>query len=275
MSQGFRFDLLAKSGYAARGIVFLLVGGLALFSGFAGGRPEAKSALSTLLSQPLGRLWVGAIGFGLFGFVCWRLAQAVADTDDHGTGAKGIAIRSALIASAVTYFGLSGYALGHAFLSGTGGEGSGERSLAQWIMSQPFGSYLAIAVGIGFVGGGAVTSIKGATRKFERYLRIPESQVIVTWICVYGLVARGIVFAIVGVLFVIAGLRVDPQRAGSMADALQWLRGMPFGAALYTAVAAGLAAFGVYNLVEARYRIIRSPSLNEIRRSAQTVLTRR
>lgn len=272
MPSSLRIDLLAKSGYAARGIVFLLVAALALFSGIAGGRPETKSALSTLLSQPFGRVWVGAIGIGLLGFVCWRLAQALADTDGHGTDSKGIAIRLALIGSAITYLGLAGYALGHAILAGGGSEGSGEKGLAQWIMSKPFGSYLAIAVGIGFVIGGAVTAMKGATRKFERYLQLPDNKSAISWICVYGLVARGIVFALVGILFVIAGMRVDPQQAGSMADALQWLRQMRFGSLLYTVVAVGLAAFGVYNLVEARYRIIRSPSLNAVVRSARAAL---
>lgn len=261
MLSGFRFDLLAKSGYAARGIVFLLVGGLALASGVTGSQPETKSAIATLLSQPLGRVWVGAIGLGLLGFVCWRLAQSIADTDDHGRSSKGLIIRSALIGSAFTYLGLAGYALAHSLGRGSGGEGSGEQDLAQWIMSQPFGSYLTIAVGIGFVIGGAVTAIKGLTRKFQRYLRIPDQNTIALWICVYGLVARGIVFAIIGILFITAGMHADPRQAGNMADALQWLRQMPFGPSLYVTVALGLGAFGIYNLIEARYRIIRSPSV--------------
>ncbi len=272
MPSTFRFDLLAKSGYAARGIVFMLVGGLALLSGVAGEKTETKSAISTLLSQPFGRIWVGAIGIGLLGFVCWRLAQAIADTDDHGTSAKGLVIRTALVGSAVTYLGLAGFALGHSFLAGGGDKGSGEKDLAQWIMSQPFGSYLLIAVGAGFVIGGGVTAAKGLTRKFERYLRIPDKNAVATWICIYGLVARGLVFAIIGILFITAGMKVDPQEAGSMGDAMQWLRQMPFGSALYICVAAGLAAFGIYNLIEARYRTIPSPSLSAVTRSVRSAL---
>jgi len=267
MSKGFRFDVLAKGGYTARGVVFLLIAGLALFSGVAGGRPETKSALSTLLAQPFGRIWVGMIGLGLLGFVAWRLAQSLADSDGHGRDGKALAIRAALLGSAITYLGLAGYALGRAIFLGGGSEGSGEKGLAGWIMSQPFGSYLAIAVGAGFVIGGIVTVAKGITRKFERYVKIPDSKGIVTLICVYGLVARGIVFAITGILFAYAGFRVDPQQAGSMGDALEWVRQLPFGSFLYIAVAAGLAAFGIYNLVEARYRVISNPSLADARRS--------
>ncbi|MGO8535468.1 DUF1206 domain-containing protein [Rhizobium ruizarguesonis] len=267
MIKGFRFDVLAKGGYVARGVVFLLVAGLALLSGLIGGRPETKSALSTLLEQPLGRVWVGLIGIGLLGFVAWRLAQSLADSDGHGTNGKALAIRSALLGSAITYLGLAGYALGKALFMGGGSEGSGEKDLAGWVMSQPFGSYLAIAIGAGFILGGVLTAAKGISRKFERYLQLPGQNEIVTLICIYGLVARGMVFAITGVLFAYAGFRVDPGQAGSMGDALEWLHQRPLGSFLYVAVAMGLAAFGIYNLVEARYRIVRSPSIADAKRS--------
>ncbi len=109
--------------------------------------PETKSALSALLGQPLGRVWVGLIGLGLLGFVAWRLAQSLADSDGHGRNGKALAIRSALFGSAITYLGLAAYALGNALFLGGGSEASGEKDLAGWIMSQPFGSYFAIAVG--------------------------------------------------------------------------------------------------------------------------------
>ncbi|MQX91919.1 DUF1206 domain-containing protein [Sinorhizobium meliloti] len=265
MISRFRFDLLAKAGYTARGVVFLLVAGLALFSGVKGGQPEMKSALLTLLGQPFGRVWVGLIGVGLLGFVAWRLAQSLADSDGHGSDRKGLTVRSALFGSAAIYLGLAGYALGHALFFAGGDQESGEKGLAEWIMSKPFGSYLAIAIGIGFIVGGVVTAYKGLTRKFERYLRIPDRNRVLTLICIYGLVARGAVFVIIGILFAYAGFRVDPEQAGSISDALEWLRQLPFGSILYIAVAAGIAAFGIYNLVEARYRVVRGPDLTAVK----------
>ncbi len=265
MPVNLRFELLAKFGYAARGIVFLLVAALALFSSLSGGKADTKSALVTLLEQPFGRLWVGLIGLGLLGFVAWRLAQSIADSDGHGSGGKAIVVRAALFGSALTYVSLAIYALSHALLIGGTSEGSGEQGLAQWIMSQPFGSYLAIAVGIGFIIGGVVTAAKGILRKFEKYVQVPDKHGIVAWICVYGLVARGVVFAVTGILFAYAGFLVEPGQAGSMSDALQWLRQLPFGSIVYLVVAAGLAAFGIYNLVEARYRVVRGPSLSDVK----------
>jgi hypothetical protein len=267
MSRKPNFKLIARSGYAARGIVFLLVAGLALLSGVGGGKADTKSAVATLLEQPFGRVWVGVIGLGLLGFVAWRLAQSLGDSDGHGTDRKAVVIRAAMLGSAITYLGLAGYALGHAFLGNGGSEGSGEKGLAQWVMSQPFGSYLAIMIGIGFIVGGVVTSAKGLTRKFEKYLRLPDAKGVVRVVCIYGLVARGVVFAITGILFVYAGITIDPQQAGSISGALSWVRQLPFGATLYMAVAVGLAAFGIYNLVEARYRIVREPSVGDVKRS--------
>ena len=266
MSPKPRFELLAKFGYAARGIVFLLVAALALFSGFANSDTDTKSAVSLLLEQPFGRVWVGLIGVGLFGFVAWRLVQSLMDSDGHGKDGKALIVRAALLGSAVTYTSLALYAIGHALQSG-GSEGSGEKGLAGWIMSQPFGSYLAMAVGIGFIIGGGVTAFKGIARKFEKYVKIPSGKSALTWVCIYGLVARGIVFAVTGILFAYAGYKVDPQQAGSMSDAMEWLRELPFGQIIYLVIAAGLAAFGIYNLIEARYRIVKGPSLSDMKRA--------
>lgn len=267
MPQRSKFELLARSGYVARGVVFLLVAGLALLSGVAGGNADTKSAVSQLLEQPFGRLWVGLIGLGLLGFVAWRLAQSLADSDGHGRDKKAIAIRLAMLGSAITYIFLACYALSQAFSGIRGSEGAGEKGMAQWVMSHPFGSYVAMAIGLGLIIGGVVTSAKGLTRKFERYLQLPDTKGILGVICVYGLVARGFVFAITGILFAYAGFTVDPEQAGGISDALLSLRQLPFGAALYIVVAAGLAAFGLYNLVEARYRIVRGPSVNEVKHS--------
>ncbi|MUZ83944.1 DUF1206 domain-containing protein [Agrobacterium vitis] len=262
-----KFELLARSGYFARGIVFLLVAGLALLSGVTGGKADTKGAVSKLFEQPFGRIWVALIGFGLLGFVAWRLAQSLADSDGHGRDKKAIVIRLAMLGSAITYIFLAYYALSQALSGIRGSEGTGEKGLAQWVMSQPFGSYVAMVIGLGFIIGGVMTSMKGLSRKFEKYLHLPDTNGILGMICVYGLVARGLVFAITGMFFAYAGLTLDPEQAGGISDALLSLRQLPFGAVVYIVVAAGLAAFGIYNLVEARYRVVRGPSVRDIKHS--------
>ena len=101
-----KFQWIARAGYSARAVVFFLVGGLALFSGLSGGESDTKSALDTLLQQPFGKVWVGLVALGLLGFVAWRLAQSIGNADRHEHDAKGIAVRSALLGSALVYIGL-------------------------------------------------------------------------------------------------------------------------------------------------------------------------
>lgn len=265
-----KFEWLARAGYASRGVVFLLVAGLAVFSGVGSGETNTKSALSTLLEQPMGRIWIGLIAVGLVCFVGWRLAQSLADADHHGKDAKSLVIRAALFGSAATYIGLAVYALSLAlsFDAGGGDGGSGEQGLAAWAMSKPFGRYLAGAIGLGFIIGGCITIYKGATQRFRKYLKLDDDRKSpIALVCVYGLCARGLLFAIIGIFFLYAAFTVDPNQAGSMSDALEWIRQLPFGSILYMIVAVGLAAFGIYNFVEARYRVVDAPSLSEMRRS--------
>jgi len=266
---GSNIQWMARIGYTARATVFFLVGGLALFSGIAGGRPDTKSALDNLLEQPFGRIWVGLIAIGLLGFVVWRLAQSIGNADHLPHNFRGTAIRTAFFGSAVIYAGLAYYALERALTSVSHDGGRTEKGLAEWTMSQPFGKYLAGAVAIGFIAGGCNTIAKGVLRKYQRdqseEARHSRAMAIA---CTYGLSARGILFVIVGCFFAYAAFTVNPEQAGSVSDALNWIRGLPFGGVLYSLVAIGLASFGVYNLVQARYRIVRGL---ELRDEVQTI----
>jgi len=262
-----KFQMMARAGYSARGIVFLMVAGLALFSSFAGGKADTQSALQVILEQPFGRIWIGLIGLGLAGFVVWRLAQSLANADGQDDDMKGYAIRAALFGSAITYAGLALSSLLMALQMSGGGGSGGEEGLAAWVMAQPFGRYLAGIIGIGFVVGGIVTAIKGIKRSFGRYLHLDaEKNSPAVLISIYGLVARGAVFAIIGVFFLYAAFTVDPEQAGGTAEALAYVRELPFGGILYAVVALGLAAFGIYNFVEARYRRIATPDVRDVRR---------
>ena len=263
---------LARAGYAARGIVFLLVAALALFSTFGGSsdQPDTKSALQAVLSQPLGRVWLGLIALGLLGFVAWRLAQSLANADGHKDDLKGYVIRAALLGSAATYVGLAIFAGGHALdiFAGSSDGGGSKRSIAAWLMSQPFGRILVGTVGLGFMIGGGVTIWKGISQKFRKYIKLSGDRTSpLALVCVYGLAARGAVFAIIGILFAYAAFQVDPDKAGSTADALNWVRQLPFGALLYFIVALGLAAFGLYNMIEARYRIVDAPDMADLKQA--------
>lgn len=263
---------MARTGYTARATVYFLVGGLALFSGTAGGKSDTKSAVDTLLQQPFGGIWVGMISVGLMGFVAWRLAQSLGNADHLPYDFKGMATRAALFGSAMVYVGLAYHAVEHALASApmTTEElkktcTMGDAAALRQISGGP--------IGIGFIIGGFVTIAKGVLRKYEKYQSAEANRSrAISLICVYGLSARGLLFVIVGGFFVYAAFTVDSDQAGSIADALNWIRSLPFGGVLYSIVAVGLASFGASNLVQACYRVVHDPEMRaEVQTAKETV----
>ncbi|RWX78560.1 DUF1206 domain-containing protein [Neorhizobium lilium] len=265
-----KLEWFARSGYAARGAVYALTAGMALLSSFGGGLPDSKSAMQTLLEQPLGQIWLGLIGVGLVGFIVWRLIQAIFNTDHHESDWKGYGTRAVLLVSAATYTSLAAFAIGQAFHLGFGGGSSdGGSSWTSWLMSQPFGRYLVGLLALAVLGSGVAQIIRGAKRSYRKYFeRDWGNRKSLDAVCMYGLIARGTIFLIVGVFFLYAAFAVDPQQAGSSADALTWVRQLPFGGLLYVIVALGLFAFGAYGFIEARFRIVNPPtSMQQARRA--------
>ncbi len=247
------FTALARMGYAARGVVYLTVGGLAVLaaSGQGGSTTDSKGALLKIMSKPFGDFIVIVIVVGLFGYAAWSLVQAIKDTDHHGTSGKGVAVRGGLLVSAVTHALLALWAIG--LLLGMGGGGS--QGWTRGLMSSGWGQLGLGLVGVAVVGTGLAHIFKGWTARFERYMDIPADKN--SWaspICRFGLIARGIVWCIVGAFLIESAVRARGGELRGMADALVALRDTQFGPWLMGVVAAGLFAFGLYSLLEAFYR---------------------
>lgn len=251
-------EIWARTGYAARGVVYLLVGGLAVLAAWgAGGQTTgSRGALESLLGAPMGTVVLLLLAAGLLGYSVWRTIQAVKDPDGHGTDASGLAIRAGLAVSAVTHLLLAVFAVTLAISAGGGSGGSGgSQNAADWLLQQPFGRILVGLVGLAVIGAGLAHAYKGWQARFDRYLEMPPR--IQKWaypVCRFGLVVRGLVLAIIGTLFVLAGYYYDPQMAGGVADMFRTVRSQPYGTWLFAGIAVGLVAFGVYSALEARYR---------------------
>ena len=86
IATGKNFKTLARMGYGARGVVYLMIGGLALLTAFGeGGKTtDSKGAITEIMQQPFGYVLLTVLIIGLFGYVVWRFTQAVKDTDGHG-----------------------------------------------------------------------------------------------------------------------------------------------------------------------------------------------
>lgn len=253
--------LFARMGYASRGIVYVLVGGLAALAAFGqGGQTEgSRGALERILTAPFGKVLLAIMAVGLVGYAMWRTIQAVKDVDHHGNGGKGLAIRAGLLASAITHILLAFFAatLIFQFTGSSGGSGGGSQGMAGWLMQLPFGRWLVGGVGLVMMGVGIAHALKGYQAKFEKHFEMPvQTQQWAYPICRFGLVIRGLVFVIVGSFFIIAAYQFNPNQAGGIDEVFSTLRSQPFGQWLLAFVALGLFAFGLYSLLAAVYRRI-------------------
>lgn len=253
------FKLFAKLGYAARGVIYLIVGGLAVMAAFGKGgqTTDTKGALMTVMSQPFGDALMVVLIIGLLGYASWRFTQAVKDTDNHGTDAKGIAVRGGLFVSSITHLALAVW--GATILTGNGDASS--QSNGGFLASE-IGQLSLAVIGVAAIGAGIAHLFKGWTARFERYMNIPpDKDAIARPICRFGLIARGVVWCIIGALFINTALVARDGDVKGMADALQYLQNSNYGPWLLAVVAAGLFAFGVYSVLESFYRRVDTSSV--------------
>ncbi|HYY56093.1 MAG TPA: DUF1206 domain-containing protein, partial [Pyrinomonadaceae bacterium] len=250
-------------GYATKGAVYIVVGALAtMAAGGAGGETtDTRGALQAIEEQPLGKFALGTVAFGLIGYVVWRWIQAIADTDDKGTGLKGVLIRIGYAGSGLVYAGLAFTAA--KILIDVGEPDSSGEVQQHWtarLLSVPYGRWLVGAVGAGVVGFGLYQIYKGLWAKFRKRLKLGQmSYTKKAWATLSGRIgyaARGVVFCIVGNFLVQAALHYNPKEAKGLEGALDTLAGQPYGRWIMGVVAAGLIVYGLYMLVEARYRRI-------------------
>lgn len=261
-------ERLARFGYAAKGVVYALVGILAFQAAFNwGGRiTGSKGAFQTIANQPFGNVLLFLVAIGLVGYVVWRFVQAIYDPEHNEEGAKAIARRLSYAASGLIYGSLAFAAFRIVFSSSSSsssGGSSGSEQQTATLLSQPFGQWLVGLVGVAAAGYGFYCIYRGIKTKFRRKLKLSEMSLTEEKWAVrigrFGLIAKGIVSVIVGYFFVQAARSADPNQAKTTEGALQTIQQQPFGAYLMGIVALGLLAYGIHMMVQARYRRI-SPS---------------
>ena len=246
---------LARAGLTARAVIYILVGAVAVLVALGRSSREAdqQGALHLLAGKSYGMvsLWLLAIGFA--GYALWRLSEAAFGV----TGEPGAGPRLKSLARAVIYTGLS--YLTFTVISGTDrSQRRRQQDITATAMQHTAGRVLVGVVGLVIVACGIVLVIEGVRKKFMKYLRMgqmsPRMRQVVKVLGMTGTIARGLVFALAGVLVVVAAVTHKASESGGIDKALQTLRNQPFGEFLTLAAALGLVIFGVYGLCEARWR---------------------
>ncbi|MEV6486583.1 DUF1206 domain-containing protein [Streptomyces sp. NPDC051576] len=246
-----------RVGFVARGVVYVLVGVLALQIAFGDGGREAdrQGALQQVAAQPFGRvmLWLLVVGFGCM--TIWRAAGAVLD---NGPQRK---VGSRLLdGGRAVFYGFVCWGTA-SFAAGTGGSSGSDAKSRDWTASAlklPGGQVLVGLAGCVLIGVGVVIAVRAVMRRFLRKLETERMgrrvRQVVTGLGVGGGAARGAVFAGVGVFVLVAAIRFDPHQAKGMDATLRTFAHTPAGPWLLVAVALGLVLFGGFSFASARWR---------------------
>jgi hypothetical protein len=254
------FEWLSRAGFVARGVVYAIIGILALKVAFGqGGRlTNQQGALHTLAQQPFGKLLLTLVAIGLGGYSFWRLVRAAIG---HGPeGADSGFDRLAALASGIAYGAMCAVAVG-ILLSGHGKGSSGDpKHAAAGILGWPGGAWIVGMAGAVIIGVALYQGYRGITKAFLKDSKTEEmSPRAAVWIGRLGMIghlSRMVVFGLVGVFLIRAAIDYNPRKAVGLDGALAKLAHNSYGPVLLGLVAAGLIAFGLYSLTDARYRRI-------------------
>ncbi|MFD8235565.1 DUF1206 domain-containing protein [Streptomyces sp. NPDC059696] len=260
MARGSVTEGAARAGFAARGVIYLLVGALALQIAFGdtGRQADRGGALQELAQKPFGAVLLWALGIGLVGMALWRLSEALFGS----VGKDGRSARKRLMATVrcafyvfVAYSVLMFAASRH---QSGGSSDQQSRDATARALEIPGGQWLVGAAGIGVVVAGGWIAVRAVLRKYHDKLRLGQmshrTRQLVDVTGVGGGAARGLVFAVAGVFAVRAAVDYEPDKAKGLDDTLRTFADTPLGPWLLVAVAAGLVLFGLFSFAMARWR---------------------
>jgi hypothetical protein len=254
--------VLARTGLVAKGLSFGLVGALALklALGDGGQATSRQGALAQLSHQSFGKFALIALAIGFAAYALWRFVQAFAEQRDADEGAAKVwAKRVGYVGRGAIYAGLTFSAV--KILTGSSGgqsQNSSAHKSTAMVLSWPAGTWIVGAAGVAIGGVGVWNLYRGLSRSFEDKWRV--GSVSPSWrkwgarAGVVGHVARFVVFGLIGIFVTKAAIDYNPKDAIGLDGALQKLADASYGPYLLGLTAAGLIAYGIYCLVDARLR---------------------
>lgn len=252
-------DGLARVGYAAKGVIHALIGGLALrlAVGAGGETTDSRGALRVLAEQPFSSVLLGITGAGLAAFSLWKILEAFLREGPRGHDAKAETKTAIKRIGDIAAAGVYGALALSCFELLRGRSGQGGQGLAT-LLEQPYGTVIAFLAGIGVLAygiGQIVSGLKGHFLKELRTERMDDNQrTLARKLGGVGLPARGLVLTVVGFFLARAGMQARAADARGVEGALDLFAQGPGGALTLGAIAVGLLAYAAYCFVAARHR---------------------
>jgi hypothetical protein len=262
-SPGVKF--LARAGFASRAVLSCTIGILAALAAFGdrdGKTTDQKGALRALHDTQFGQILLGLLAVGLFGYALWLFVQSLMDPERpaHPNKARPF-LRAGWFIAGLAHVGLGIYAVGLVTGAALGSPEDGMKSWTQRLMGWDgigpaiVGGFGAVVIGLAFW-----DMYKAVKAKLDKQLDLSSlnrsTRKVVTDLARFGLASRGVVFALIGSFLIMAATTANAGEAKGLGDAFETIRGWSSGWVLLAIVAIGFVAYGVYQLVEARYRRI-------------------
>jgi hypothetical protein len=253
-----RLTTLTRVGFATRGLLYIVIAFLVVRAG----RAEDPSGALQYLGQGGGKVLLIIMTAGLLAYSLWRLSDAAFNIERHAAGRKGAMERVGAAASGVVHLLLAWQAI--RLLRGIASAADGTREGARTALQLPAGGTLIVVAGLILISVGVIQLIKAVKGTFLRHLEPQIAQrVWAQWSGRAGYAARGLVFLISGYSVLKAGFHEEASEAGGTAQALSWLS-----SPMDTIVAVGLFAFGLFSLIEARFRVLHDVPVDAAARRA-------
>jgi hypothetical protein len=254
-------ERLARVGYTAKAVLYMTVGLVAARTAFGpgGSTTDTHGALQLVHGMTFGHLMLLVTAAGLMGYALWRVVEAVMDPDRRGKGPKGLALRTGSAARGVFHGGLAIAALKIAYGDRSASSNDQAREWTAYAFDLPGGALLVWLAAGGITAYGVYQLYRSYAPKLGRQLDLSQlssrAHAWVVGISRFGIAARGIVFCLIGFFLGRAAAHHDALEVGGVRESLRMLAAI--GRWPFAVVALGLAAYGVYELVNARYRRIR------------------
>ena len=254
-------ERLARLGLASRGVLYFMIGLLALQIAFGdtGEQASQNGALQEVADQPFGSVLIWVVAIGLIGYALWRLITAAIGTRSDPTATDGKA-RVKALAEGLGYGTVAVIAVRIATSGSSSSSGGGSQGRTAAVLSWPGGQFIVGAAGVLIAAVGVYFIVEGWRADFTKELNLgrvgPTARKVVIQLGRFGRIARGAVFALIGCLIVAAAVTYDPDKAKGLDGALKTLVDQPYGKWLLVLVALGFLAYGVYGVAESRLRRI-------------------